>query len=622
MKNSQQRSNDGLPSDEALLKFIAVGTEFFCSNSEPASGHSHRYHSRIDGKVICADVYHLRKSDDNSGNPFRSDAVIISLDFTVDPGKSSDESFSLLKFQICTFIQGLQVSPRRDSLLVIVAISHIPTGSDAATLGKWEDSVAQELQSMQVIIVPLEETDTSIDARFEDILYATSSMVKSCRDVANGGAKKSSTLFQSVRDRVLSQLKNHRKALAKLRVKRPMVLPSSTASTVEIYWEGDEFDSGELKYLYHVQSRSREHSLHGNPEKNSNDSPLNDWQDIAVRVGNRYFLPLVHDKLQNTITHEFRVRVTTQTVAGGVSTSTSTAASASFSTNSNAGIGASPEAITAASYGILWSEWSESLCVIISPSSLLTDSHNNSSSHDHTGRTFFHLLPASTLPRHSSSIALETASGICSASPYLYHGSQITRFRSGNNDWKPFWTPDAFCDSCEHCNQAFSVTNRRHHCRSCGQCICAQCLVTSTSSSTSGPRLCRPCKDVQSLQAGFKNARLAQSPPTFLACGFSEVMRMLLTEASNIVSVSLSPEIWYEGSKSILVQGLAVIKVADGTLEEKIIVIKQYKESYVELFSDGNDDESDGDEEDEESDECEEEENEDEGNGKSDSKWF
>ncbi len=35
------------------------------------------------------------------------------------------------------------------------------------------------------------------------------------------------------------------------------------------------------------------------------------------------------------------------------------------------------------------------------------------------------------------------------------------------------WSPDG--PTCERCNTAFTATRRRHHCRRCGLCVCAQC---------------------------------------------------------------------------------------------------------------------------------------------------
>ncbi|KAJ6251135.1 faciogenital dysplasia protein [Anaeramoeba flamelloides] len=39
----------------------------------------------------------------------------------------------------------------------------------------------------------------------------------------------------------------------------------------------------------------------------------------------------------------------------------------------------------------------------------------------------------------------------------------------------PVWVPDSLAINCGLCNKAFSMLKRRHHCRSCGKCICGNC---------------------------------------------------------------------------------------------------------------------------------------------------
>lgn len=40
---------------------------------------------------------------------------------------------------------------------------------------------------------------------------------------------------------------------------------------------------------------------------------------------------------------------------------------------------------------------------------------------------------------------------------------------------KPFWIPDEDAQNCLHCDSKFTIIKRRHHCRSCGKVLCAQC---------------------------------------------------------------------------------------------------------------------------------------------------
>jgi FYVE/RhoGEF/PH domain-containing protein 5/6 len=50
--------------------------------------------------------------------------------------------------------------------------------------------------------------------------------------------------------------------------------------------------------------------------------------------------------------------------------------------------------------------------------------------------------------------------------------SQIDLEKRG---FAPVWIPDDQAPTCMSCNAKFSFTNRRHHCRSCGDCICKTC---------------------------------------------------------------------------------------------------------------------------------------------------
>lgn len=39
----------------------------------------------------------------------------------------------------------------------------------------------------------------------------------------------------------------------------------------------------------------------------------------------------------------------------------------------------------------------------------------------------------------------------------------------------PVWVPDDYTDHCMHCKTAFTMTNRKHHCRHCGRLVCGGC---------------------------------------------------------------------------------------------------------------------------------------------------
>jgi len=40
---------------------------------------------------------------------------------------------------------------------------------------------------------------------------------------------------------------------------------------------------------------------------------------------------------------------------------------------------------------------------------------------------------------------------------------------------RPKWIPDNEAPNCSKCNSLFTLTNRRHHCRSCGKVFCGVC---------------------------------------------------------------------------------------------------------------------------------------------------
>ncbi|CAF0706142.1 unnamed protein product [Brachionus calyciflorus] len=57
------------------------------------------------------------------------------------------------------------------------------------------------------------------------------------------------------------------------------------------------------------------------------------------------------------------------------------------------------------------------------------------------------------------------------------------------------WVDDSLVDDCTQCKKAFSVTNRKHHCRNCGQVFCNECsdFRAQVSSSNKPQRVCKAC---------------------------------------------------------------------------------------------------------------------------------
>ena len=64
-------------------------------------------------------------------------------------------------------------------------------------------------------------------------------------------------------------------------------------------------------------------------------------------------------------------------------------------------------------------------------------------------------------------------------------------------DRPPEWKPDKEAKECTLCHSEFSVLNRRHHCRNCGECFCAKCSSNLTTLPKFGiereVRVCESC---------------------------------------------------------------------------------------------------------------------------------
>jgi hypothetical protein len=52
----------------------------------------------------------------------------------------------------------------------------------------------------------------------------------------------------------------------------------------------------------------------------------------------------------------------------------------------------------------------------------------------------------------------------------------VTRLQLEQKGFAPVWIPDDQVQNCMECSAKFSFVHRRHHCRSCGDCICKDCF--------------------------------------------------------------------------------------------------------------------------------------------------
>eukprot|EP01059_Diplonema_ambulator_P026785 TRINITY_DN4421_c0_g1_i1.p1 TRINITY_DN4421_c0_g1~~TRINITY_DN4421_c0_g1_i1.p1 ORF type:complete len:397 (+),score=83.36 TRINITY_DN4421_c0_g1_i1:48-1238(+) len=65
---------------------------------------------------------------------------------------------------------------------------------------------------------------------------------------------------------------------------------------------------------------------------------------------------------------------------------------------------------------------------------------------------------------------------------------------------RPVWKPDYEAPTCEACTIPFTATNRRHHCRACGEVFCGNCSRAKMDlpyySYNEPQRVCNACKEI------------------------------------------------------------------------------------------------------------------------------
>jgi hypothetical protein len=78
-------------------------------------------------------------------------------------------------------------------------------------------------------------------------------------------------------------------------------------------------------------------------------------------------------------------------------------------------------------------------------------------------------------------------------------------FSTGEHEWKD----DKDVRACSLCNGTFSMTNRKHHCRKCGECVCDSCSpkYLSLPGYSVQQRLCKPCFSECSAMNKFCNSQ-------------------------------------------------------------------------------------------------------------------
>ncbi|RNA44219.1 early endosome antigen 1-like [Brachionus plicatilis] len=86
---------------------------------------------------------------------------------------------------------------------------------------------------------------------------------------------------------------------------------------------------------------------------------------------------------------------------------------------------------------------------------------------------------------------LEDAQGALHELGREHQTLQVLNHRKSNYKW----VDDSLVNDCTQCKKVFSVTNRKHHCRNCGQVFCHECsdYTAQVSSSKKPQRVCKAC---------------------------------------------------------------------------------------------------------------------------------
>ena len=116
---------------------------------------------------------------------------------------------------------------------------------------------------------------------------------------------------------------------------------------------------------------------------------------------------------------------------------------------------------------------------------------------------------------------------------------------SANHCPEEFWVPDDEASECQYCKRGFSATNRRHHCRMCGDVFHGGECSTPRGPTDHRVWVCRFCYDYYHK---FKNT-LFHGKVWSLLCG---CRRILLTQQHRRSSYSESKSPGYSSGLSVI----------------------------------------------------------------------
>jgi len=78
----------------------------------------------------------------------------------------------------------------------------------------------------------------------------------------------------------------------------------------------------------------------------------------------------------------------------------------------------------------------------------------------------------------------------------LQKNNETLKKERGSKSVAPVWIPDNEAKTCTICAIKFTFTNRRHHCRQCGNVVCGSCSLNHKSLLNLGSvRVCDDCKN-------------------------------------------------------------------------------------------------------------------------------
>ena len=98
--------------------------------------------------------------------------------------------------------------------------------------------------------------------------------------------------------------------------------------------------------------------------------------------------------------------------------------------------------------------------------------------------------------------------------------TNISQMNDDDDYYAPYWMPDDASNNCCCCQSEFSVMNRRHHCRRCGNLVCKSCSkhkkLLSNIDKNKPVRICNDCYQLLSSQKPCIQQTKVNEQPLFI----------------------------------------------------------------------------------------------------------